>query len=128
MLDRVGPNGAGKSTLLRALAGLMPHTGTVHLLGRELADWPRRDKARALSWLGRNEAAADDLTTVYDGAMLGRLPQPWPLVRQRRRPRRSGASPARHPRVGWCARTHAVSQVSATPGCWPARGGAGAAR
>ena len=73
----VGPNGAGKSTLLRALAGLMPHTGTVHLLGRELADWPRRDKARALSWLGQNEAAADDLT-VYDVAMLGRLPhQPW---------------------------------------------------
>ena len=73
----VGPNGAGKSTLLRALAGLIPHTGTVHLLGRELADWPRRDKARALSWLGQNEAAADDLT-VYDVAMLGRLPhQPW---------------------------------------------------
>ena len=73
----VGPNGAGKSTLLRALAGLMPHTGTVHLLGRELADWPRRDKARALAWLGQNEAAADDLT-VYDVAMLGRLPhQPW---------------------------------------------------
>ena len=73
----VGPNGAGKSTLLRALAGLMPHTGTVHLLGRELADWPRRDKARALSWLGQNEVAADDLT-VYDVAMLGRLPhQPW---------------------------------------------------
>ena len=73
----VGPNGAGKSTLLRALAGLMPHTGAVHLLGRELADWPRRDKARALAWLGQNEAAADDLT-VYDVAMLGRLPhQPW---------------------------------------------------
>eukprot|EP01034_Spumella_vulgaris_P031699 gene31699-39155_t len=73
----VGPNGAGKSTLLRALAGLIPHTGTVHLLGRDLADWPRRDKARALSWLGQNEAAADDLT-VYDVAMLGRLPhQPW---------------------------------------------------
>ena len=41
----IAPNGAGKSTLLRALAGLMPHTGTVHLLGRELADWPRRDQA-----------------------------------------------------------------------------------
>jgi iron complex transport system ATP-binding protein len=49
----------------------------VHLLGRELADWPRRDSARALAWLGQNEAAADDLT-VYDVAMLGRLPhQGW---------------------------------------------------
>ena len=73
----VGPNGAGKSTLLRALAGLMPCTGTVQLLGRPLAQWPRRDRARALSWLGQNESAADDLT-VYDVAMLGRLPhQGW---------------------------------------------------
>ena len=73
----VGPNGAGKSTLLRALAGLMPCSGSVHLLGRPLAEWPRGDRARALSWLGQNEVAADDLT-VYDVAMLGRLPhQPW---------------------------------------------------
>ena len=32
----VGPNGAGKSTLLKALAGLLPHSGTVNLLGRPL--------------------------------------------------------------------------------------------
>jgi len=73
----VGPNGAGKSTLLRALAGLLPCTGSVHLLGRPLAGWHRSDRARALSWLGQNEVAADDLL-VYDVAMLGRLPhQPW---------------------------------------------------
>lgn len=73
----VGPNGAGKSTLLRALAGLLPCTGQVQLLGRPLADWPRRERAQTLAWLGQNEAAADDLT-VYDVALLGRLPhQPW---------------------------------------------------
>ena len=73
----VGPNGAGKSTLLRALAGLGPCSGSVQLLGRPLAQWPRRERARALSWLGQNESAADDLT-VYDVAMLGRLPhQGW---------------------------------------------------
>ena len=73
----VGPNGAGKSTLLRALAGLLPCTGSVQLLGRPLAAWHRSDRARALSWLGQNEVAADDLL-VYDVAMLGRLPhQPW---------------------------------------------------
>lgn len=73
----VGPNGAGKSTLLRALAGLLPCTGSVQLLGRPLAGWHRSDRARALSWLGQNEVAADDLL-VYDVAMLGRLPhQPW---------------------------------------------------
>jgi len=32
----VGPNGAGKSTLLKALAGLLPHEGTVRLDGRAL--------------------------------------------------------------------------------------------
>lgn len=73
----VGPNGAGKSTLLRTLAGLLPHSGEVALLGRPLADWPHRQRARQLSWLGQNEASADDLT-VWDVAMLGRLPhQAW---------------------------------------------------
>ncbi|WP_249931272.1 ABC transporter ATP-binding protein [Ramlibacter sp. 2FC] len=73
----VGPNGAGKSTLLRVLAGLLRAEGRVELLGRPLADWPRRERARKLSWLGQNEGAAEDLT-AYDVAMLGRLPhQAW---------------------------------------------------
>ena len=73
----VGPNGAGKSTLLKALAGLLPHTGRVVLLGRELIDWPHRGRAQQLAWLGQNEHGGDDLT-VWDVAMLGRLPhQPW---------------------------------------------------
>jgi iron complex transport system ATP-binding protein len=73
----VGPNGAGKSTLLRAIGGLLPCSGRIALLGRELLAWPRQERARALSWLGQNQVAADDLT-VYDIAMLGRLPhQGW---------------------------------------------------
>lgn len=73
----VGPNGAGKSTLLRALAGLLPHEGEVLLQGQPLQRLGRRERARALCWMGQSEGAADDLT-VYDVAMLGRLPhQPW---------------------------------------------------
>ena len=73
----VGPNGAGKSTLLKALAGLLPHSGEVALLGRPLADWPHRQRAQQLAWLGQNESSGDDLT-VWDVAMLGRLPhQAW---------------------------------------------------
>jgi iron complex transport system ATP-binding protein len=73
----VGPNGAGKSTLLRALAGLVPYTGSVHLLGQNIAQLPARERARQLAWLGQNETAADDLT-VLDVALLGRLPhQAW---------------------------------------------------
>lgn len=73
----VGPNGAGKSTLLKALAGLLPHSGEVALLGQPMAAMRGRERAKQLSWLGQNESSADDLT-AYDVAMLGRLPhQPW---------------------------------------------------
>jgi len=73
----VGPNGAGKSTLLKALAGVLPHRGEVALLGRPLSAWPHRQRAQHMSWLGQNEASADDLS-VWDVAMLGRLPhQAW---------------------------------------------------
>jgi iron complex transport system ATP-binding protein len=73
----VGPNGAGKSTLLKVLANLLPHSGTVALLGQPLTALRARERARQLSWLGQNESSADDLT-AYDVAMLGRLPhQPW---------------------------------------------------
>ena len=78
----VGPNGAGKSTLLRVLAGLLPHTGSIEVLGRPLGAYQPRERARLVSWLGQSgtslaESSADDLT-VYDLAMLGRLPhQDW---------------------------------------------------
>jgi len=73
----VGPNGAGKSTLLRALTGMGQSQGRVLLQGRELQAWPGRERARALAWLGQNQATANDMS-VYDVAMLGRLPhQTW---------------------------------------------------
>ena len=73
----LGPNGAGKSTLLKALAGLLPHSGSVSLLGQPIHAMAARPRARALSWLGQNEASADDLS-AWDVVMLGRLPhQAW---------------------------------------------------
>ncbi len=73
----VGPNGAGKSTLLKALAGVLPHDGTLTLLGQAMHQMPLRLRARQLAWLGQNETSAEDLT-VWDVAMLGRLPhQAW---------------------------------------------------
>lgn len=73
----VGPNGAGKSTLLKALTGLLPYTGYVDLMGRDLKTWQHRDRAQNLAWLGQGETSVDDLL-VWDVVMLGRLPhQAW---------------------------------------------------
>ncbi|RZJ07384.1 MAG: ABC transporter ATP-binding protein, partial [Rubrivivax sp.] len=73
----VGPNGAGKSTLLRAIAGLQRCEGEVLLAARPLSDWPSRERARQLAWMGQQETGADDLTAL-DVALLGRLPhRPW---------------------------------------------------
>jgi len=69
----VGPNGAGKTTLLKALAQLLPHAGRVDLMGRDMREWPLRERARALAWLGQDEHGAQDLL-AWDVAMLGRLP------------------------------------------------------
>jgi iron complex transport system ATP-binding protein len=76
----VGPNGAGKSTLLKVLAGVLPPVqdgGRVELFGEVMSQIAPRERAKKLAWLGQNEASADDLT-VFDVAMLGRLPhQAW---------------------------------------------------
>jgi iron complex transport system ATP-binding protein len=73
----VGPNGAGKSTLLKVLAGLISFEGTTELLGQPMQSLSAKQRAQQMSWLGQNEASADDLT-AYDVTMLGRLPhQPW---------------------------------------------------
>ena len=69
----VGPNGAGKSTLLKVLAGLLPASGELQLFGQPMGAWRRRERARQLAWLGQGEVASEDLT-VYDIALLGRLP------------------------------------------------------
>src|SRR6188472_4216081 len=54
-----GPNGAGKSTLLRALAGLLPASGTIALDGRPLdAD----GLAEAVTYVGHLDEVKPQLT------------------------------------------------------------------
>ncbi|HET6817605.1 MAG TPA: ABC transporter ATP-binding protein [Mycobacteriales bacterium] len=62
VLALVGPNGSGKSTLLRALAGLVPMTGSVHVDGRDLAAAP--PEARNVGWVPQNAALFPHLTAL----------------------------------------------------------------
>ncbi|MGH9188061.1 MAG: ABC transporter ATP-binding protein [Acidimicrobiales bacterium] len=69
----LGPNGAGKSTLLRALAGLMPVSGTVELDSRPLLSLSRRDRARRLALVPQDPIIPPAITVV-DYVLLGRTP------------------------------------------------------
>ncbi len=69
----VGPNGSGKTTLLRALAGLLPFTGHISLMGRPLRAWSLRERARRVALVRQARAPAFDFT-VGELVLLGRTP------------------------------------------------------
>jgi ABC-type sugar transport system ATPase subunit len=115
----VGPNGAGKSTLLKVLAGLLPHSGKVILMGQDLATLPGRDRARQLSWLGQGESGADDMN-VYDVTMLGRLPPGWPRPVRLTMPRYRSRCTPRRPGNGATVRWVSYRAESASGCCWRA--------
>ena len=73
----VGANGAGKSTLMQLLAGLrVPQAGQVWLGSRSLGEWPMRERAASLIWLGQDGAAMDSAEiAAIDIVRLGRLPR-----------------------------------------------------
>lgn len=93
----IGPNGAGKSTMLRAIAGLVPHTGTVEVLG--LASngscassgfltshgfgrrASRRTLARTLATVAQDPVVPPGVT-VSGYVLLGRTPYLPPLGRE----------------------------------------------
>ncbi len=47
----VGPNGAGKSTLLKAIAGLVPYTGTITIEGHDAAPLSPKERARLIAFV-----------------------------------------------------------------------------
>jgi iron complex transport system ATP-binding protein len=70
----VGPNGSGKSTLLAVLAGMvLPHAGSVEVLGRPMTTWKRRELARVVSVLPQELTLPAGLR-VAEVVALGRLP------------------------------------------------------
>jgi iron complex transport system ATP-binding protein len=69
----VGPNGAGKTTLLRALAGLVPSTGTVEVGGDRLSSLSLRARAKRFGYLPQGHLVHWPLP-AKDVVALGRYP------------------------------------------------------
>jgi iron complex transport system ATP-binding protein len=69
----VGPNGAGKTTLLRALAGLIPSSGAIHVGGDALASLSLRERARRFAYLAQGHIVHWPLP-ARDIVALGRYP------------------------------------------------------
>jgi iron complex transport system ATP-binding protein len=72
-LGVIGPNGAGKTTLLRAVAGLVPFTGSIRLFGDEVAGLSRRDIARRVALVPQTPVIPPHMT-VLDYVVIGRTP------------------------------------------------------
>jgi iron complex transport system ATP-binding protein len=69
----VGPNGAGKTTLLRALAGLVPSQGEIHVGGDALSLLPLSERARRFAYLPQGHVVHWPLP-ARDIVALGRYP------------------------------------------------------
>jgi iron complex transport system ATP-binding protein len=68
----VGPNGSGKSTLLKALAGILPASGSVRLDEQELLGLPGRELAKKVAFLPQNRTVPE--ITVKNLVLHGRFP------------------------------------------------------
>jgi iron complex transport system ATP-binding protein len=69
----VGPNGAGKTTLLRALAGLVPSRGAIHVGDDALSSLSLRERARRFAYLPQGHIVHWPLP-ARDIVALGRYP------------------------------------------------------
>jgi branched-chain amino acid transport system ATP-binding protein len=59
----MGRNGAGKTTLLRALMGVLPKTGSVHLDGSDITAWSgHRINAAGMVWVPQEHSVFPGLT------------------------------------------------------------------
>jgi iron complex transport system ATP-binding protein len=69
----IGPNGAGKTSALRAVAGLVPYDGRVHVLTEEARSLARKHLARRVALVPQVPLIPGDIT-VREYVLLGRTP------------------------------------------------------
>ena len=72
-LGLIGPNGAGKTTLIRAVAGLVPHAGEIHLGDLPVAGASRRRLAQLVAYVPQRPVVPA-MMTVQDYVLTGRTP------------------------------------------------------
>jgi energy-coupling factor transport system ATP-binding protein len=71
-LGIIGRNGSGKSTLLRHLNGLQyPQQGTVHILGKEIRQWSRKELSKTAALVFQNPDHQIFSTTVREEVEFG---------------------------------------------------------
>ena len=77
----IGPNGAGKTTLLRAIARLVPYSGSIALDGRETRDLHRTELSRLVAVVPQDPSTPPWMT-VSEYVLLGRTPHLGPLAKE----------------------------------------------
>lgn len=70
----MGPNGCGKTTLLRLIAGLLaPRQGSVSIQGRDVLDYPARQRAQCLALVPQHPLT-DFEFSAFETVLMGRNP------------------------------------------------------
>ncbi|MBU0481570.1 MAG: ABC transporter ATP-binding protein [Proteobacteria bacterium] len=69
----IGPNGTGKTSLLKALVGLVKTSGSIEILGRNLAEYSRKELAVSVAVVPQ-QVALDFPFTVAETVLMGRSP------------------------------------------------------
>ena len=80
----IGPNGAGKTTLLRAIARLVPFSGSIELEGRPTAAMRRSELSRLIAVVPQDPSTPAWMT-VGEYVLLGRTPHLGALAKEGRR-------------------------------------------
>ena len=80
-LALIGPNGAGKTTLLRAVARLVPYSGSIALHGRDTRRMHRTELSRLVAVVPQNPVTPPWMT-VAEYVLLGRTPHLGRLAKE----------------------------------------------
>jgi iron complex transport system ATP-binding protein len=83
-LALIGPNGAGKTTLLRAIARLVPFSGSIALDGRPTSGLSRTELTRLVAVVPQDPTTPPWMT-VGEYVLLGRTPHLGRLAKEGRR-------------------------------------------